>query len=246
MGNGLLLGASGGAGALRALDVAANNLANSQTTGFKADRVVFSVTSAETVDLTAGGRSRLLDTVSSQVDFGVTDFSSGGSIPTDEPTDLAVEGDGFFHVRDEAGREYLTRDGAFRLDAEGNLATRGGLLVLTTEGEPVQVAGGSFTVEPDGAVLVDGVSRGRLAIKDVEDRAGLTKVGGTRFEFSGTLVDGQGEVAQGRLEGSNVESVDALVELIALQRYYEAFQKTAQAGDEMDQQLAQRVGRKSD
>jgi len=245
MGNNLWIGTSAGAGAMRALDVAANNLANAQTTGFKADRAVFSVKAVEGAagqDPSAG----LMAATASRVDTTATDFSAGTSIPTDQPTDFAIEGEGFFHLRDDAGDEFLTRDGAFRLDGEGRLTTRDGLLVLGTDGGPIEVAGSGLEVGVDGSVRVAGADAGTLAVKDVADRRGLTKVAGTRFEFAGELIDGTGGIAQGRLEGSNVEPVGALVELIALQRYYEAFQKSAQAGDDMDQQLAQRVGRKND
>jgi len=245
MGNNLWIGTSAGAGALRALDVAANNLATAQTTGFKADRAVFSVKQVESPDAQDPAASSMAATVS-RVDTTATDFSAGTSIPTDQPTDFAIEGDGFFHLRDDAGNEFLTRDGSFRLDAEGRLATRDGLLVLGTDGGAIEVAGNGLEVGADGSVVVGGAEVATLAVKDVANRATLTKVGGTRFEIGGDLIDGTGGVAQGRLEGSNVEPVGALVELIALQRYYEAFQKSAQAGDDMDQQLAQRVGRKND
>ena len=241
MGNGLWIGTSGGAGAMLALDVAANNLANSQTTGFKSDRAVFSVTRPEG----AAGQGAM-EATASRVNTTSTDFTPGVTIPTESPTDFAVEGDGFFHIANEDGREFLTRDGSFRLDAEGRLSTRDGLLVLGTAGEPLKVSGTTLEIGSDGRVLVDGTAVGTIALKDVADRAALTKVGGTRFEFAGPLVEAEGQVAQGRLEGSNVEPVGALVELIALQRYYEAFQKTAQASNDMDQQLAQRVGRKND
>jgi flagellar basal body rod protein FlgG len=245
VGNGLWIGTSGGGAALRALDIAANNLANSQTTGFKADLAVFSVQAAlnPPVDQSL---SAALSAASTGLVASATDFSAGTSIPTDSPTDFAVDGEGFFHLRDAGGREFLTRDGTFQLDGEGRLSTRDGLLVLSESGEPLTVAGGTLTVAPDGRVTVDGDEVGRIALKDVIDRSRLVKVGGTRFEFEGPLLEGMGEVAQGRLEGSNVQPVSALVELIALQRYYEAFQKTAQATDDMDKQLAQRVGRKTD
>jgi flagellar basal body rod protein FlgG len=230
---------------MRALDVAANNLANAQTTGFKADRAVFSVKMVEAAGLTDPSARRMSATAS-RVETTATDFRAGTSIPTDQPTDFAIEGDGFFHLRDGDGNEFLTRDGTFRLDGDGNLATRDGLLVLDDAGAAMKVAGNGLEVAADGSVLVGGKPAGSMAIKDVANRAELEKVGGTRFAVRGELIDGTGGVAQGRLEGSNVEPVGALIELIALQRYYEAFQKSAQAGDNMDQQLAQRVGRKND
>jgi flagellar basal-body rod protein FlgG len=247
MSNSIWIGTAGGAGALRALDVAANNLANSQTTGFKSDRAIFSVERVEAPPGEEMSESSVMAATASRVNYVATDFSEGTTIPTDSPTDFAVEGEGFFHLLDEAsGKEFLTRDGSFQLDNEGRLVTRDGLFVLGENGEKLSVAGSSLEVGPRGRVLVDGAVRGTMALKDVADRAALSKVGGTRFEAEGELVEGSGNVAQGRLESSNVEPVGALVELIALQRYYEAFQKSARAADSMDEQLATRVGRKND
>lgn len=236
MSGGLYLGVRGGSSALRALDVAANNLANAQTTGFKADRAVFELAPTGDDASSPGAALRTSSAV---------DLQAGTARTTDEPLDMAIDGPGFFQLREPGGATVLTRAGAFTLNAAGEIAARDGALLLSRSGGTIRGDGGDVEIAADGSVTVGGEGRGRIAVVDV-DPAALEKRGGTRFVALGEVVEAEGVVAQGRLEGSNVDPVSSLVELIALQRYYEAFQQTARATDGMDQQLASRVGRKND
>ncbi|MFZ0692089.1 MAG: flagellar hook basal-body protein, partial [Acidobacteriaceae bacterium] len=145
----------------QALDVAAGNLANAGTAGYRAERDYF--------------RSAILgpDALNSQLNttvnaFGVLggsrlDLGQGALTPTGNPLDLAIEGDGFFAVQTKQGIRY-TRDGQFERAQDGTLTTQAGEPVLDARDEPVRVPGGEIVVGVDGAVSVNGALAGRIAV----------------------------------------------------------------------------------
>lgn len=243
---------SGGLRSMRSLDVLANNLANVNTIGFKADRVRFELKAPEGLG-DQGDPARRLGASFISSASEVTDYSQGMLRETGNPTDLALHGEsGFFQLapvqteaEGEAQGPVLTRAGAFHLDPEGFLAATGGYRVLGENGQPVKVPPGQLLIEHTGAVKVGGATVGQLAIVDVADRAQLAKAGGGRWVADpGTeLVPAAAEVLQGHLESSNVEPVQALTELIAITRYYEAFQKNLDASSKLDEALNSQVGR---
>jgi flagellar basal-body rod protein FlgF len=238
---------SGGLRSMRSLDVLANNLANVNTTGFKADRVRFELTSAANGQPSGSADSRLGEafvTTSTEV----TDYSQGMLRETGNPTDFALQGEsGFFRLEAQGdGGPLLSRAGAFHVDPEGFLAARGGERVLDPAGKPIAIPkAGPIEVDHQGGIRVGGTSVGRLAVVDVADRAALAKVGGGRWEAppDAELVPTAAEVVQGHLESSNVEPVQALTELIAITRYFEAFQKNLDASSKLDEALNSQVGR---
>ncbi len=237
---------SGGLRAMRSLDLIANNLANVNTTGFKADRAQFQLEAAEGVTPNAAAVSLAEGFVTSLGE--TTDYSQGVLRETANPTDLALRGErGFFVLGpgDGSSPPMLTRDGSFYLDPEGFLSAGEGLRVLSDTGKPIKVAGGGpVVVGHDGAVTVGGVAAGKVGVMDVADRALLAKSGGNRWATGGAELEPvAAEVVQGYLESSNVEPVPALTELIAVTRYYEAFQKNLDASSKLDEALASQVGR---
>ena len=177
-----------------------------------------------------------------------TDYSQGVLRETENPTDLALRGErGFFMLGpgDGSSPPMLTRDGSFYLDSEGFLSAGEGLRVLSDTGTPIKAGGGGpVEVGYDGAVTVGGIAAGKVGIMDVADRALLAKVGGNRWATDDAELEPVvAEVVQGYLESSNVEPVQALTELIAVTRYYEAFQKNLDASSKLDEALASQVGR---
>ena len=214
----------------RRQEVVANNLANVSTDGFKAERAFAS--------LVAGA----VPTIETQ-----TDLRAGTVRPTGNPLDLAVGGDGFFVVETPAG-ERLTRGGALRLDDEHRLVTAAGDPVLG-EGGPIVLDPEMMARANDAAASAGGAGAAGEALVRV-DREGAVHVGGTlvgtlRLERvpAGSRLDHAGggqvvppadrrpippeerDVRQGALEESNVSSVDALVEMISVQRAYASVQK---------------------
>lgn len=230
------------------LDVLSNNLANVNTTGFKSDRAVFSLKSPEgAAGLDPDSAEARLSAAWNSLDGEATNFEQGSLMSSGSATHVALQGEGFFQVQGDGGEVLLTRDGSFALDTESYLATGAGQRVLDDGGKAIKItAGGELTVEEAGAVKVDGAKIGQLGVVDVADRSLLSKAGGNVWSLAEgqEVLEAEGAVVrQYHLEGSNVEPVRALTELIAISRYYEAFQKSLEASTELDQQLNTTVGR---
>ena len=231
---------SGGARALKALDVLSNNLANVNTTGFKADRPTFRLHQPDQAVQGSESEKRLAGAWST-LDGTHTDFGQGALNQTGSASHFALMGLGFFQLAapEELGGVQLTRDGSFQVDGEGVLVARSGQAVLSDKGDPIKVGQGHFEVDESGRVRVDGEERGRIGVADVTDIERLQKLQGNRFGLS----EGQevtvvgGTVKQFNLEGSNVSPVTSLTQLIALSRYYESFQKSLETSSSLDQQL---------
>jgi flagellar basal-body rod protein FlgG len=236
---------SGGIRALNQLDRTANNLANVNTAGYKADRPVFKVRMADGAEgvTTESAVGRLAQQFATLEEDRI-DFTQGHLQGTGGELDLAISGDGFFRVDAGDERILLTRNGAFRRDPDGTLVTQMGHRVTDRNGAPIRVPPGVVSITREGEILVDGEGTGRVGVWQVADPRQIEKVGGNLFtvpkdvEPEPTEVD----VLQGHLEASNVEPVRAIVDLIATQRYYEAFQKTVQTVSELDRELHSRVG----
>jgi flagellar basal-body rod protein FlgG len=237
---------SGGTRALKMLDVLSNNLANVNTTGFKADRATFTLHSpTQAANLDPDSAEARLAAAWTTLDGEATDFSQGSLQPSGSATHFALIGDGFFQLEGGDGVIRLTRDGSFVADPEGLLAGRSGDRVLDDKGSTIKVGGGQLVVDEGGEVKVGGKVVGRIGFVDVADRDALSKVAGNRFETGAgqALVQAAPQVRQFHLEGSNVQAVRAMTELVAISRYYEAFSKSLESSSEMDQQLNNTVGR---
>jgi len=229
------------------LDVLSNNLANVNTTGFKSDRAVFSLKAPDAAKgLDPDSAEARLAAAWNSLDGESTNFEQGSLVASGSATHMGIQGEGFFQVQAEDGAVNLTRDGSFGFDTDGYLSARSGARVLDDGGEAIKIGAGELFIDEQGAIQVDGAKVGQLGVVDVADRSLLSKVGGNMW----SLADGQQTVAaegaivrQHHLEGSNVEPVRALTQLIAISRYYEAFQKSLESSTELDQQLNQSVGR---
>lgn len=154
---------------------------------------------------------------------------------TGRPADLALQGDGFFVIQTERG-EFYTRNGHFTLDSNGRLVTGGGGTVQGSGG-PLEVEGGVFAVEPDGSVTSGGNVLGRLQVVTFADPARLEHRGDAllaapRDMPAEPLPAERVQVVQGQLESSNVNPIDALVDMIAAQRAFEIESRVLQATDE--------------
>jgi flagellar basal-body rod protein FlgG len=236
----------------RKLDIISNNLANVDTTGYKKQRAEFqdllysSVREAGTptaqgstlpTGLYVGHGTRLSATTRI--------FTLGNIEPTDNSTDLAIMGDGFFQVQMQDGSLAYTRDGSFKMDANGRLTTSDGLLVIPNIVIPQNAVG--INVSPDGIVSV---SLGNGNIQNVGNLttvrflnpAGLKPIGNNLYSetpSSGNPTegipgqDGYGALQQGYLEKSNVDVVKEMVDMIVAQRAYDINSKTITTADEM-------------
>ncbi len=229
-------------------DVVTSNLANVSSHGYKQDHAVFR--SFPTRDMVAlqgsggvGSRVQPLGAYTGGVLLGEvrTDFSQGSLEETGSPTDLALEGEGFFAVR-RGGQVLYTRNGSFRLDERGYLVTHDGAEVLDEEGNPIRVEG-ELVVREDGSISVGGAERGRLGVYAFDDPGTLRKVGDGYFSAAQAPRRAAGRVVQGYLEASNVKVVDQMVEMITGLRAYESNQRLILAQDRTLEKLVNQTGK---
>lgn len=229
----------------RELDVVANNIANADTTGFKVEQLL--------VGTEVGERARnafVKPSVSFALDNGVgRDYGQGALNQTGRNLDFAIEGEGaFFKVQDGAGEAY-TRDGAFTLDPEGKLTTQGGLPVLgdggpiildTTKGEP--------SVGADGTITQAGLPVGRLSVVRFDALAALEKGGDGLYRNASNATAAEAtdaRVKQGMLEGSNVNPILEITNLIEIQRAYESVTRMIEQNNDLSRRSVERLGRVS-
>ena len=215
------------------------NLANVQTPGYK--RTV-SVQRPFALQIEAEQAQTAGQTVTPQID-GAIDHAAGSLRATGNPTDLALEGDGFFVVQTAQGRA-LTRQATLQLDAQGRLVNASGLAMQGERGElQVGAAAKSWLVDTHGEVWADGRSVGRLLVLRVNDRASLQSLGGGlyRGEDAGQAVDAP-RVMAGYQEASNVNSSSEMVRLMETSRHFEALARTVQGYDETLEKAIRKLG----
>lgn len=208
-----------------ALDVAANNLANINSSGYKAQREYFS-------SLLVGAANSNTNPLNKAVnDYSVlggarVDVAPGNMERTSNDLDLAIEGTGFFQVQTSKGMRY-TRDGNFKLSPDRQLQSQSGEPVLNTENQPIQLPLGRVGISGDGTVSVDTNVVARLGVVDLP---GVTLIpeGSTNFAIQGGKVipATTSSVRQGMLETANLSAVAASVGLITIQRYADMMFRT--------------------
>jgi len=236
------------------IETIANNLANVDTTGYKRDEMVFSSFGSFKVNRlydeivkTPIGTSDTRPYIGSlEKGVSISDIATihtqGPLKQTENPFDLAIQGDGFFCVETKDG-EMFTRNGAFTLDNNGFLTTLSGNRVLSSQNSPIKIENPDFIVTEDGAIMVENEEIARLKVVDFENKNLLNKVGDTLFKTNETPKIAQFEVKQGYLEESNTEPVLEMVRMIEVQRLYEANQRVALTYDELFSRSINDLGR---
>jgi flagellar basal-body rod protein FlgG len=237
------------------LNTIANNLANVNTPGFKRSKIEFQdlLYQKPRASGTDSGGGNLIPTGievgnGSRVAATSKVFTQGQLTNTGEKLDIAVQGDGFFEIQRPDGTIGYTRDGSFKLNAQGQVVTVDGLPVLSGF-QPIS-AGSEVSISEDGQVTVsssNGTQTFRLTLTRFANPAGLRSLGGNMYEetaASGTPETGNpgesgyGRTIQGYVEASNVNIVEEMVNLIIAQRAYEINSKSVQSSDEMLQNVA--------
>lgn len=228
--------------------VIANNLANAETIGFKRDVATFSERlRADRTGLRSGASHRALDGMTGGTWLGQThtDFSPASFIRTDQPLDLAIDGDGFFMV-EQSGRPVLTRDGRFVTDERGLIRSAAdGAPLLSRGGSPMfsNPRGGAIHVDEDGRLSQDGAPLGQIALVDVADRTALRKVGASRFDPGAQQpVQADSLIRSGLLESSGVEPVRELVSMIEAARAYQMNAQMISLQDQSIGRLLSQIG----
>lgn len=208
----------------QSLDIAANNMANLNTTGFRGQTELFR-------SLVAQNGGAPMSSLNAAInDYGVIggtfmNNASGHLDETGNPLDFALEGPGLFSVQTKAGVRY-TRNGSFRVDPDGNLLTGQGDPVLGDQGA-IKLPSGTVTVSTDGTISVAGAIVARLRLVEADPGA-LTAEGNTYFQAEPGAAQPANStlVRQGMLEGSNVEPVTASVNLLNVQRHADLLERT--------------------
>lgn len=246
------------------LDTIANNLANVNTTGYKAEVAEFKsllYQTMQTETTTANGAQK---PISAQVGLGVRNsavtsiFSQGSLLASESPTAYAIEGKGFFAVQDVDGTTKYTRNGNFVFNTGGSnkliLSTSDGLPVLDTNGKAIsinttQYSVSKITVDAEGNLCYPDAQNNpqpmgmQMGIYQFNNPSGLEKVNDTLY--NPTAASGQAmsektnnqldksRIVQGYLEGSSVQVVDEMVNMIVAQRAYEMNSKAITTTDQM-------------
>jgi len=215
----------------RSLDITANNLANMNTTAFKAASPIFEEYLSDTP-----GTADTAE-VSFVQDYGIyQDLTEGSIAGTNRPLDFAISGDGFFTVQTDEGLRY-TRNGTFKLDADGYVITSNGDFLVDESNKTIQLD----LENPDIEVAADGTVN--LGVEDTQkiqlisfDNMQLLKNVGNGYYVLGDAKARPAEnasILQGSLENSNVNSILEMTSMIEILRAYEATQKLLDAQNEM-------------
>jgi len=235
------------------VDNIANNLANTNTTGFKQSNIEFQDLFYQTLR-PAGVTDQQNTQLPTELQIGhgnrpianVKNFSQGEIVATENPLDLALDGVGFFQIQKPDGTNAYTRDGNFGLSSSGELVNSSGLVIEPAITIPDDAV--SISVGQDGtvSVILSGETNpqelGQIELAKFVNAGGLKNVGGNLFEAtaaSGDPVlgnpgtDGFSNVMQGFLEKSNVNVVNEMVELIVAQRAFEVNSRTIRTAEDM-------------
>lgn len=212
----------------RLQEITANNLANVNTEGFKADRM----------------SARLLPDTTNPIPVEHTDLSQGALRVTGRPLDLAMEGNGFLVVQTAQG-DRLIRGGSFKLDGSGTLTDAEGNPVLG-KGGPIVLTGTEIKIREDGTVLDDDREAGQLITVDPERPDELMKEAAGRFVSSVPIDQMPASTAvlrQGQLEDANFNALGAMVSLVEIQRAYAANVTAVRTMDGVLSSITNDIGR---
>ena len=257
----IYIAASGAIAQERMLNVVSNNLSNINTAGFKQDKTFFRSYLPGSSSLSKGNTQNNDTTMRNSLPPGsqqgnvhvkfegtTTDFSPGQLKYTGDPFNFALDGNGFFTIRTNDGIQY-TRKGDFGLNQDGVLVTQDGFPVLGEGGE-IQINmtdGKDFIVDLNGNVSFDEKQIGSLRIVEFDDPHVLNKAGNTLFAPENPKDVGKkaagGNVNQGYIESSNVDSIRAMTEIIEALRGFESYQKILQSIDKINSKTINEVGK---
>jgi len=235
------------------IDTIANNLANVNTTGFKSSKIEFQDLVYQT--LKGNGNSQEMGAVlptELQVGHGVRpiaiqkSFEQGNILPTSNPLDLSIEGEGFLQVSKPDGTILYTRDGSLKMSADGAIVTSDGYPLEPPITVPQDTS--NVSIAKDGTVSVTLIGEtqpqtlGQIELARFVNPAGLESLGQNLYKettASGPPIlaapgaDGMGQVSQGFLESSNVQIVEEMVAMIVAQRAYEVASKAIKTAEDM-------------
>lgn len=244
------------------VDTISNNLANVNSTAYKTEKAEFKSLLYQTLQTETTSTNGENKPIGAQVGLGVrnssitSEFSQGALTATEKSTDFAIDGDGFFGIRGEDGELYYTRNGSFNfavgVNGEMLLANDSGWPVLDSNGNEITIGNqyniADISISSDGSILYQNANNNiqplgiQIGLFQFNNPSGLNKTSGTMYQETvasgaarneANLIGQKSAVYQGYLEGSNVQVVDEMVNLIIAQRAYEMNSKAIQSTDEM-------------
>ena len=230
----------------REMDVSANNMANANTTGFKAERVVFSSYLHSDPAAATGDANFLIDRGS------YVDPRQGAISQTGNLLDVALQGDGWLGYETPQGQRAYGRDGSLAIDAQGNLVTLTGARVLDIGGNPIALppdAGADLSISRSGVIssLSNGVI-GQIGVFGLPDLQVYERIGNGMFvppDVEGIrppVPDTLTQVIQGAIEGSNIQPVVEMTRMMSIQKAYERAVQLMNSEDELRRDMLRRIG----
>ncbi len=213
----------------RQMDLIANNIANANTDGYKAERMLFDT---YLQPIGAPGKAAFVQDVAVAHDTREGEISVTGN-----PLDIAIKGEGFFPIDTTEGVRYA-RGGHFQLDQDGVLVTSSGHPLLGDDGFPIIASPGAneITITTDGIVTSEGIEIGRLEAVTFDNLYALRKVAGGLYRTDQTPIPaGDVKIEQGAIEKSNVEPIIEMTRMISLLRSYQSTQRLIQDQNQLRQ-----------
>lgn len=231
-----------------------NNIANIKTNGYKEDKLI----SKSFDEMTLLNHDSYKNGIAHRqvlggANFGTrmdevnTNFNQGTFVSTENNSDFAIDGRGFFQIRDFGGNTFYSRDGSFKVNSQGYLVTNGGHNVMGTNQatgatEPIYVGNGKITVTPLNEILVKGGASYKFNIVDFNDHKNLKKVGDNLYSGTNPINSNNYSIKQGYVEGSNVDYISSVTEMMETVKEFEANQKVIQTIDSTLRQIANEIG----
>jgi flagellar basal body rod protein FlgG len=236
-----VLAAGGIRSRIQSLDVVANNLANSATSGYKSDGEFYSMFASELATDDGSGPVSVPN-----IDHQWTDFAQGLLEPTNNPLDFGISGKGFFVVQGNSGPLY-TRNGNFRFDTKGQIVSSEGYPLLQQNGQPFQLnASLPIQVSRAGEISQNNISVGQIKFAAFPDTSGLTKQGSNYFQNNTGQDPADAsdiQIYQGKIEASNVSASQGAVRIVGLMRQFEMMQKAISVSNDMGRKAIEEVAK---
>lgn len=234
--------------------VITNNIANINTTGYKAETLIYKSFNEFLISnndryISGQGKKQMLGGLSSGVNIDdiTTNYTQGTIKTTDNDNDFAINGKGFFTIRDNEGNIRYTRDGAFKVNGNGYLVTSSGYEVLginqrTNNLEGIYVGNQKISMDNNNNLLLNSNIAYKFHIVDFADYNELNKIGQNLFEGN-NAIEAENYYVQNRAkETSNVDIIDATAALMSNLRAFEANQKVVQVMDSTLSKIASEIG----
>lgn len=243
---GYYISANGMLNQQRILNVITNNMANTQTAGYKTDNSI-PTTFEEELLLIQGKQSEEGEILYRTQEATYTDLEQGTFEFTDSRLDMALQGPVYFNLQDyDDGETYLTRNGQFSIDAEGYLALGSSGRILSEEGA-IQLGTADFTVSEDGVITTDDGRQFNLLLSYVEEASDVEKVGDNLFvpyeDAEAVGADVNYKVMQYAYERSNVSVADEMIKAMAASRAFQSGSQVLKIIDEINRRSANDLAR---